>query len=157
VYFFTFDEMKIPTKFYPEFVEISISVSILIAYFGQIEIPTKFYSYFVEISISNQNFDFGFNIETGISILILTSVIRLWFWFRNRISIPTWEFRFQYQTSISMLKFQNFCHGNKSKFIFWLVRNFNFGSAFQFRSSKTKPKFRLLSIISTNNFDESRK
>jgi hypothetical protein len=86
-FFFTFDEIEIPTKFYPNFVKVSmfgfsgISISMSkselqfrfwfrLITFDEIKIPTKFHSVFVKISMSSKSeFQFQF---------------RFWYWNSDR-------------------------------------------------------------------------
>jgi hypothetical protein len=124
-FFFTFDEIEIPKKFYPNFViismfrfyEISISMSqsefrFRLFTFDEIKIPRKFHTDFAEISMSKSDFRF-----------------RFWCWNRNSesdfdfwfgISIPTSDFRFRYNISIQMWNFKVF-RRNKSTILFGLL------------------------------------
>jgi hypothetical protein len=142
------------TKFCPNFVEISMfrfRFRFRLFTFIELDIPTKFHTDFVEISMSksefrfrfrcrNRNFDFGFDFDIGIPILISISEFR--FWHRN-FSFGT---RFQYT-----------CRNGKAFFTEISQKfYFDYFSEFWFRPSKSKSKFRLLSIISIINFFESR-
>jgi hypothetical protein len=97
--FFTFDEIEIPTKFYPNLVEISmfriskISISMSksefrfwfrfrLFTFDEIEIPTKVHIDFVEISMSKSEFRFRFRHRNSDSDFDFESEFR----FRHRNS-----------------------------------------------------------------------
>jgi hypothetical protein len=90
LFFFTSDEIKIPAKFYPIFVEISMfqfpEISILISMyksefrlrfrfrlftFDEIEIPTKLHTDFVKISTSKSEFRFRFPCRKVINSILI--------------------------------------------------------------------------------------
>jgi hypothetical protein len=131
--FCNFDEIEIPTKFYPNFAEISIiRFSEILISMSKSEfrfrwqnrnfdfdclLPTKSKFRWNSVQVSpnfrsqTRNFDFGFDVAIGISILvsISPSKFRL-FIFEIGISIPTSEFWCYYKISIQMSKFQSIFH-----------------------------------------------
>jgi hypothetical protein len=104
--FFTFDEIKIPTKFYPNFVAISMF------WFSGISISmskSKFRLWlftFDEIKIRNSDeisiwFRLGFDVKIVILISISPSEFRFWFRFRHQIPDFSTIFQFQCQNFIA--------------------------------------------------------
>jgi hypothetical protein len=148
--FFTFDAIEIPTKFYPNFVEISM-FRLSEIFISMLKSEFRFRFRFRLFTFAKIEIPMEVQTDFEIEIPISTSECQFWFRFRNRnfdsdIRIPT-----------SVQDFKNKCRNFKASFT-KISQKFSFDclSEFRFRPSKSKSKFRLLSIISTINFVDSR-